>query len=608
MQTLERNLEALRRRDAKLAARIDAWRPRADVRVETARSGAPTLRVDGRLEASAVDPGAEAASLAQGFVEAARAAGARRLVVFGMGVHTLPALLEFDGEVLVIEPSLDVARRVVEAVDLGGALERVALLVPERAEDALEHPVFRATSRGVFRIHAPAERRAPELCARLGEAFPPGGTAAALSIAVIPPLYGGTLPIASFCARALRELGHRVLEPSFQSFFPAHQALNARRGDPRFAESCKALSAALLRLIGEALVAELSDDPPDLVFALAQAPLDPQALESLRRLGCVRALWFCEDFRVMPAWKGLAPHYDRIFHVQPDDFPAPLREEGGSGAYLPMAFDPAVHRPEPLTPEDRARYGAEVSFVGAGYHNRVRLLPALADLGLRIWGTEWPRSPELDALMPEPNLRVSPETSNKIYCASRINLNLHSSPWCDGVNPVGDYLNPRAFELCGAGAFQLVDERRHLARHFRPGAEVATFRDGAECRRKLEHYLSHDDERREIAAAGRARALAEHTYRHRMAEAIDDLRRARALAPRRRAGQTAGEALDLLDARDELAPVLGRLERDTLLDRAALDRALASVSGELSRAEKLVLFMREAQDEVVWLTQAGQRA
>jgi spore maturation protein CgeB len=606
VQTLERNLEALRRRDAALAERIDGWRPRDDVRLESARSGAPTLRAGGRLEASAFDPVAEGAELAQRFLAAARAAGARRLVLFGLGVHTLAALREYDGDVLVIEPSLDVARRVLEAVELGDALARFELVVSARADDALAHPQFRAASRGLFLAHAAAERRAPELCAVLRERFSPGGAASPLSIAVIPPLYGGTLPIALFCARALRELGHRVRELSLQHFLPAYQALNARRGDPRHAAVCEALSAALVRLVGEAIVAELTDDPPDLVFALAQAPLDPQALESLRALGCRRARWVCEDFRVIPSWKALAPHYERVFHVQPDGFPPALRAAGGSDAYLPMAFDPAVHRPESLSAEEHARYGADVSFVGAGYHNRVRLLPALADLGLRIWGTEWPRVPPFDGLMPEPNVRVSPETANKIYCASRVNLNLHSSPWCDGVNPVGDFVNPRTFELCGAGAFQLVDERRDLARHFRPGVELATFRDGAECRRQLEHYLARDDERRAIAAAGRARALAEHTYRHRMAEAIEDLRGARALAPRRRTAQTAGEALDLLEAQDALAPVLARLPRETQLDRAALDRALAAGEGALSRAEKLVMFMRESHDEVVWLNQVGQ--
>ncbi len=606
MGTLERNLEALRRRDAALAARIGSCRPSAAVRVEPAVSGAPTLVVDDRLEASAVDPVADAAALAQVFLTTASAAGARRLVVFGIGVHTLPALLAFDGDVLVIEPSLDVARRVFEFVELTDVLARFELVVSERADDALAHALFRDASRGLFLAHATAERRAPELCACLRGRFSPGGASSALSIAVIPPLYGGTLPIARFCARAFRELGHRVRELDLQPFLPAYRALNARRADPLRTGECNALSAALVRLVGEAIVTELADDPPDLVFALAQAPLDPQALESLRALGCLRAHWFCEDFRVLPAWKALAPHYERFFHVQPEDFPGPLRAAGGCGAHLPMAFDPALHRPEPLSPEERARYGADVSFVGAGYHNRVQFLPALADLGLRIWGTEWPQAAPFDAMMPEPNQRLSPETTNKIYCASKVNLNLHSSPWCDGVNPVGDFLNPRAFELAGAGAFQLVDERRELARHFRPGKEVATFRDGAECRRLLEYYLAHDDERREIAAAGRTRALAEHSYRQRMAEVIDELRRAGTLAPRRRAGQTAGEVLDLLEHGDALAAVLERLERETPLDRGALERALAAAEGPLSRAEKLVLFMRESHHEVVWLNQVGQ--
>ena len=113
------------------------------------------------------------------------------------------------------------------------------------------------------------------------------------------------------------------------------------------------------------------------------------------------------------------------------------------------------------------------------------------------------------------------------------------------MNPVGDYLNPRTFELAGARVFQLVDRRRDLAKVLKPGVEVETFQDVHECRKKISYYLEHADERREIAANGHRRALAEHTYRHRMEEAIDALRAGPApLAPRRSDLPTVGAVLE----------------------------------------------------------------
>jgi spore maturation protein CgeB len=363
-----------------------------------------------------------------------------------------------------------------------------------------------------------------------------------------------------------------------------------------------------VRLIGELLVAQLTDDPPDLVFALAQAPLDPEALAGIRRAGIATAFWFCEDFRVLTYWEGLARSYDVIFHIQPGEFTEPLRERGAFGVPLAMAFDPEVHRPLALGPDEQRRYRCALSFVGAGYYNRIQFLPGLFDLGLRIWGTDWPAGAPFASAMPEPNTRQSSEACNRIFNASEINLNLHSSPWCDGVNPAGDFLNPRTFELAGAGAFQLVDERSELAAHFRPGVELETFRDLAECRRKALHYLSRPDERNQIAQCGQQRALAEHSYRHRMQQALDALRAGPArFSPRRSRTPSVASVLAQAEAEPGLAAVLARLEGSRPLDADAITRAIGLGEGALSREEKLLLFMRECLGEIRYF-RGGERA
>ena len=56
----------------------------------------------------------------------------------GMGPW-LPRLLRFDGPLLVVEPSLSLARSILERVDLSDALARVSLLVGDDAAAVLRH-------------------------------------------------------------------------------------------------------------------------------------------------------------------------------------------------------------------------------------------------------------------------------------------------------------------------------------------------------------------------------------------------------------------------------------------------------------------------------------
>jgi spore maturation protein CgeB len=599
MDLLARNLAALARRDGDLAAALEACPPSPEIAIETARSAAPTLRVSGRLEASSEDPEREARELCQSFAAAAERAGATRWVLFGLGVHTLRCLPLPAGPCLVIEPSLAVCRAVLQVVDLSDALERVSLVVSDRLDAVLRHPAFRGEPRGIFLAHPAARRRAPAFHDGLAQRFVPGGASQPLDIAVVPPLAGGSLPVAHGVARALRELGHRVREIDLTPFCAAYDEVDRTTCDPRLASRRAALRAGLSRLLGELLLSRFALDPPDLVFALAQAPLDGETLAALGRQGIARAFWFCEDAHVLPYWKQLSDSYDVFFHLQPDVLAEPLRDMKVYAAPLQLGFDPSVHRPVELTAEQRRRYACDLSFVGAGYHNRRQFLPGLTDLGLRMYGTSWPAAPPFPEMSPEWNAWQSSEASNRIFNASRINLNLHSSPWVEGVNPVGDYLNPRSFELAGARAFQLVDVRRDLPLFFEPEREVASFRDLGECRRKIAYYLAHEDERLEMAERSHRRALAQHTYRHRMAEAIERISAGPVpLAPRRRGATTAGALRADAACEPGLCAVLGRLDPDRVLDSSAITDAVQRGEGGLSEAEQLLLFMREAAAEL----------
>lgn len=100
----------------------------------------------------------------------------------------------------------------------------------------------------------------------------------------------------------------------------------------------------------------------------------------------------------------------------------------------------------------------------------------------------------------------------RVLGASRISFNRHIDVAEGHAN------NMRMFETTGVGALLFTEEAPNLADLFAPGQEVVTYANEDDLVEKLQHYLTHDDERAEIAAAGQRRTLGEHTYRRRMSE------------------------------------------------------------------------------------------
>ena len=234
-----------------------------------------------------------------------------------------------------------------------------------------------------------------------------------------------------------------------------------------------------------------------------------------------------------------------------------------------------------------------MGFVGAGYRNRRIVFRTVLDLGLKIWGTEWGGAGQVETAVQRAGARIPTEDCVRIFNATDVNLNLHSSTYVDGVDPRGDFVNPRTFELAAAGAFQLVDQRVLLPPLLEPGREVATFADASELPDLVRHYLAHPDERAAVAAAGRARVLAEHTYRHRMETLLEAIcgREAERLRAAVRE-ETVAEA-----ARTEGDTPLGRLltqlPAQTTFTLDGLVGGLLGREGDLSEPEQILLFLHQ---------------
>jgi spore maturation protein CgeB len=504
----ELNIACLERVNPNLAQRLAAVQPGDGFRVEPSRQGHPTLVAAGRHLHSAYDPVREGERWAQ----AQEWPTEEPTVIFGLGLgyHLLP-ILAVGGEIWVVEPSWEVARLALEHHDLRPLLRRNALRVGQ-AYDDLPRPAR-------LLAYGPSRRASGRAFQGL-EAFlrgQGGKEAGFLRILVVSPLYGGSHPIARYAVRGFQQLGHAAKLLDYAAFYPAYQTLRHWTANPRGSHH---LSQGLLKVLGEALLARVREARPDLVFFLAQAPADLAVLRELKREGVVLAYWFVEDWQVFPYWREVAPEVDLFFTLQREPFTQELEKIGVSPAFLPLAADPEVYRPLKLSRQERRRYGSALSFLGAGYANRREFFQGLLDFDFKIWGSEWDNPGPLAPLIQKQGERVGEDEAARVFAASAINLNLHSSPFYPGVNPEGDYLNPRVFDLAAAGAFQLVDWRSQLPEFFQPDREVAVFRSLAEAREQIAYYLAHPRQRRRLALRARRRCLAEHTYKGRMAEAL----------------------------------------------------------------------------------------
>lgn len=334
-----------------------------------------------------------------------------------------------------------------------------------------------------------------------------------------------------------------------------------------------------------------------MILALAQAPLSPETIKRLKGLGAPVAFWFVEDYRTLKYWSAVAPHYDYFFCIQKGRFLDELQKAGAPyAAYLPQAADEWTHCPLTLSAEDMAKYGADISFMGAGYPNRQKFFAGLLDTPLKIWGTEWNLATPLGARVVNANRRLAPEEYVKIFSASRINLNLHSSLTYPGVDPVGDFLNPRVFEIAACGGFQLVDEREYLPEMYDVGREIVTYRSLDDLRGKIDHYLKSPDERSAIAEAGMRRTLAEHTFTHRMARLVNTVfaREADRIERARQARRSANDVDAMMErAGDdpELAAFLERFRGQGRLSLAKVMEAIERGEGPLTRPEAIFVMI-----------------
>ena len=599
MNSFEANVSRLAQSDPALAAALRQSRG-GTLEIVPARSGMPSARANGRWIHSAYDPIKEA----QAWAEGQGHQEGETIVVFGVGmlyqVEALCARLPRTAPVVLVVPDLSVLADAAAARTWGDWIGRVSWAwgtteaISEQIAD-VGHPLRLVTYAPAAALHADSHR-VIETALQRRVAAQAGGQ---LRIAVVGPIYGGSLPITRYAVSALESLGHQVrwLDHSVHAT-SYHQLELLKNSQHRLA-----LQSKYAEMLSRVTMAQLAEDPPDLVLSLAQAPLILPMLEHLRRKRFLTAMWFVENYRHLTYWQQLAAGYDYWFVIQQEPCIAALKQAGAKEVrYLPMAADPSVHRPLELTQAEREEYGSDVSFVGAGYVNRREIFPRLLghEWTFKLWGNEWDGAADLTSVLQRNGARIDTDTCQKVFNASVVSLNLHS--WAGtGLDPDGDFVNPRTFELAACGAFQLTD-RRSLLPDLLTANEVATVSSPDELPGEITRWLREPEQRVAMAAQARQRVLAEHTYAHRMRDLLSQLgiaspdrigsilrgdRQAEALA------STAADSFPSLASSLRTFPSTQRVELKQLAAQIRSRRPM----GTLSREDLMVLMLDEYRTE-----------
>lgn len=204
--------------------------------------------------------------------------------------------------------------------------------------------------------------------------------------------------------------------------------------------------------------------------------------------------FYIVDAHLARSWQRIrqqARHYDLVFCAQRRAAQALPRAH-----WVPLGCDAELHRGQAAA----KRY--DLAFVGNdGGIPRKFLLQELRE--------RYPRS----------FIGQAPYTDMaRIY--SHAKLGFH---YIECTSPLKDHVSMRVYEVLASGTMLLanaLEPGAFEAVKLRHQEHLVVYRSPNELFALVDYYLTHDAERERIAAAGRARVLERHTYRHRAEDIV----------------------------------------------------------------------------------------
>jgi spore maturation protein CgeB len=247
-----------------------------------------------------------------------------------------------------------------------------------------------------------------------------------------------------------------------------------------------------------------NEKPVDVVVGyLSGYMAEPKILQKMGESGAVILNFNWDDklgFRgkvLSDRWTGpaaLAPVVDLNLTNAPESC-LKYMAEGGLAMFWPEGAHPEIHKPYDLP------FDFDVTFVGQKYGWRPKFIAKLRKKGIQIgcFGYGWDNGP------------LTQEEMTRLYSRSRINL---------GFSGVGHSkklmcLKGRDFEVPMSGGLYLTQDNPELSFVYEIGKEILVYRTSDDCAEKISYILKNPDIAAQIRAAGRKRALRDHSWEKR---------------------------------------------------------------------------------------------
>jgi len=334
------------------------------------------------------------------------------------------------------------------------------------------------------------------------------------------PWPGGT---PALCAKAFREMGHQVemLSPPAgveswlrQRWLPSQITW--------FVPAANQLNKLVWSEFNRKIASSVRSFKPDIYFTLNEAFTLPETIAFIRNeIKCPTICWVADfpfDSRRFTCFPVNLQHFTHIFVGEP--LWIPLIRRVANPLVLEVmhgAADPDVFRPMEIPESLQQKFFSQVAFIGDGYGGlaeglyRGRILEAVVDLGLKIWGPgRWDRYYQYFPKLKQADQgeATTLEQTNIVNQLASIMLNI-PNPQCLTA------MQQRTFEIAASRGFQVADCRTEIDKLF-PDGEIVQFSSCEELREKIKYYLLHPDERKNLAERARKIVLDKHTFRHRM--------------------------------------------------------------------------------------------
>ena len=293
--------------------------------------------------------------------------------------------------------------------------------------------------------------------------------------------------------------------------------------------------------------------PFDLVFAyLMDGMVEPGLIDEFRREGVPTCNFSCNNVHQFSLVNGLSTHFDLSLHAE-RDVGYKFQTIGAAALWWPMASNPKYFFPR------RLARSVAASFVGANYALRAQYVARLLSEGIdvQVFGPGWRTGSRTSlrafvkrgllktqshlswakeirrratAGLDADRLRrrlvkqypcnvhgpVSDEELVVLYSRSVVSLGfVEVYEGHDPLGPVLQHLHLREFEAPMSGALYCTGLTDELAEMFVPDKEVVVYSSADELVYKVKDFIKHPERGESIRAAGRARALADHTYHRR---------------------------------------------------------------------------------------------